>query len=231
MAAKLYIRYIISNSTNDGEKYKIMFVDDNQLFRKQIRFVFDKIKNAEIIAEAANGKECIDLIDKYLVDIVLMDISMPEMDGISATKMLLTKGSDVKVVAISAFDMHDYIFGMMNAGAKGYLIKGLPDDELQKAIESVMNGKTYFSEGVLRSIRSNIPKAKKTSESMVELNELEYRVLDFVCNGKSSFHIATELQISIDEVENIKKELRKKTSVQSDIQLIMYSIQNNLIDV
>ena len=120
---------------------EIIIVDDHEIFRKGLAMVINKLKNTKIVAEAANGEEFLELIDKINVDIVFMDIEMPKLNGIEATKLALKKYPKLKIVALSMFGEEEYLLNMVDAGAKGFLLKNISKEDLYRAIQLISDGK------------------------------------------------------------------------------------------
>jgi len=214
------------------EKYKIVIVDDHDILRDGIKFVLTQTLQANIIAEARNGKEFLDLLDNYQPDIVLMDIAMPEMDGIEATKEALKKYPELKIIALTMFGDEEYYFKMVHAGARGFVLKKTGINELEAAIETVLRGENYFSNELLRNIILNVnsPKIHRAVGSVhVNLTKRELEILQLICNGMSNIEIADLLHISHKTVDGHRNNLLTKTCSKNTVQLVMYAIKNQLI--
>jgi len=213
-------------------KCNIIIVDDHDILRDGIKFVLTQTLQANIIAEARNGKEFLDLLDNYQPDIVLMDIAMPEMDGVEATKMALKKYPDLKIIALSMWGDEEYYFKMVHAGARGFVLKKTGINELEAAIETVLRGENYFSNELLRNIILNVnsPKIHRAVGSVhVNLTKRELEILQLICNGMSNIEIADLLHISHKTVDGHRNNLLTKTCSKNTVQLVMYAIKNQLI--
>jgi len=219
----------------ENKKYKLMLVDDHKLFRDGLKFVINQMDNLEVVAEASNGVEFLELLDKQEVDLVLMDISMPELDGIEATRQATAKYPGIKILVISMFCDEEYYYQMVQAGVMGFVLKEFGKNELESAINAVINGENYFSQKLLRDIILNLNtpnKAKKLqNEPDTKLTKRELEVLKLICEGLSNAQIAEKLFISIRTVEGHKSNLISKTGVKNTISLVMYALKNNLVDV
>lgn len=217
------------------KKYKLMLVDDHKLFRDGLKFVINQMDNLEVVAEASNGAEFLDLLDKNEVDLVLMDISMPELDGIEATKIATAKYPGIKILVISMFCDEEYYYQMVQAGVMGFVLKEFGKNELENAISAVLAGESYFSQKLLRDIILNLnspSKARKLqNDPDTKLTKRELEVLKLICEGLSNAQIADKLFISIRTVEGHKSNLISKTGVKNTISLVMYALKNNLVDV
>jgi len=238
-----------------NKKQKIIIVDDHQMFRDGLKFLLSNVEFVEVINEAENGLQFLEILDKQLPDIVLMDISMPEMDGVTATKIALEKYPDIKIIALSMFGDEEYYYKMIHAGVKGFVLKESGSHELVEAIESVMNDNNYFSQELLRNIIISINNPKtpegeeiqdvqqmsqeqlivnekiedETEDAKISKRELE--VLQYVCIGLSPAEIGEKLNISKRTVEGHKSSLLAKTSSKNVVNLIMYAIKNKLVTI
>jgi len=216
------------------QKYKIVIVDDHDILRDGLKYTLTQIDFADVIAEARNGKEFLQIIENIVPDVVLMDIAMPEMDGIEATKDVLKKYPDLKIIALTMFGDEEYYFKMVHAGARGFVLKKSGIDELEKAIVAVVNGENYFSNELLRNIIVNITahKFKNTSAgNQVNITKREEEILQLLCNGLSKNEIAEKLHLSIKTIENHKNSLLSKTNSKNTVSLVMYAIKNKIVEL
>lgn len=217
-----------------SKKYKIVLVDDHTILRNTLKFTLSQLGFAEVVAEASNGKEFLELLENVKPDIVLMDIAMPEMDGLEATKQALTKIPDLKIIALTMFGDQEYYFKMIHAGASGFVLKKSGIDELEMAIKSVAGGQNYFSNEILRNIIINIGDNKLrnvVSGSAVKLTKRETQVLIEICNGLSNNEISELLYISPKTVEGHRNNLLAKTNSKNTANLVMYAIKHKLVEV
>jgi DNA-binding NarL/FixJ family response regulator len=216
-------------------KHKVILVDDHKLFRDGLKFVINQIDDLEVVAEASNGNEFLEILKTQEVDIVLMDISMPELDGIQATKMANELYPGIKILVISMFCDEEYYYQMVKAGVMGFVLKESGKNELEEAIKSVLNGETFFSQKLLRDIIFNLhePSTIKNTHKDQEfvLTKRESEILKNICEGYSNTQIAEKLFISIRTVEGHKSNLINKTGVKNTISLVMYALKNNLVNL
>ena len=217
------------------KKFKVILVDDHKLFRDGLKFVINQIDDLEVVAEASNGNEFLEILKTQEVDIVLMDISMPELDGIQATKMANELYPGIKILVISMFCDEEYYYQMVKAGVMGFVLKESGKNELEEAIKSVLNGETFFSQKLLRDIIFNLhePSTIKSTHKDQEfvLTKRESEILKNICEGYSNTQIAEKLFISIRTVEGHKSTLINKTGVKNTISLVMYALKNNLVNL
>ncbi|MFN2394730.1 MAG: response regulator [Bacteroidales bacterium] len=220
----------------DKKKLKIMIVEDQHIFRKGLIMLLKEIPGVEIFGEASNGQEFLEMIKDDQPDIVLMDIQMPVMNGIEATQKAIEDYPTLKIVAISMFGEEEYLVSMIEAGIKGFLLKTVEEDELQKAIELVSENKNYFSDELLPVLtHSLVSKKSKASgpepELREELTKREVEVLNLICKGFTIKEIADQLFISQRTVDGHKANLFRKTGVDSSVKLVTFAIRNNLYKV
>jgi DNA-binding NarL/FixJ family response regulator len=213
---------------------KLILVDDHDILRKGLKVILSQLQFAEIIGEARNGKEFLQLMETLQPDIVLMDIAMPEMDGIEATKTILKIQPDLKIIALTMFGDEEYYFKMIHAGARGFVLKESDLDELQEAITTVMEGESFFSKELLRSLIVNISDNKFRKDidtNPTNLTKREIEILQQICKGNSNNEIADIMSISPKTVETHRNHLLSKTNSKNTVALVMYAIINKLIIV
>jgi DNA-binding NarL/FixJ family response regulator len=217
------------------KKNKVILVDDHKLFRDGLKFVINQMDDFEVVAEASNGQDFLDTLEHQPADIVLMDISMPELDGVEATRQATAKYPGLKVLVVSMYCDEEYYYQMIQAGVMGFILKESGQSELERAIRSVMNGENYFSQKLLKDIILNMQtpgKAKKIqTEEDTKLTRRETEILKLICEGYTNAQIAEKLFISIRTVEGHKSNLISKTGVKNTISLVMYALRNNVVKV
>ena len=204
----------------------LVIVDDHIIFRKGLRAVLDEITNIKVIGEASNGHELFDILKKNEVDIVFMDIKMPVMDGIEATKKAREKYPNLKIIALTMHEEIGYFNKMIDAGANGFLLKKTTKDELEKAIKKVMMDDNYFSEEFISSIsKHNISKNK----SKIKLSDREMEILELICRGYSNPEISKYLGISQRTIDGHRGRLFEKTGAKNAPNLVMFAVKNGLV--
>lgn len=212
-------------------KIKIILVDDHQMFRDGLKFVLNQITEFEVIGTAANGREYLKLLETTLPDVVLMDIGMPVMDGIEATQKTTEKYPGVHVIALSMFSDQEYYHKMVAAGVKGFLIKEAGIDELEKAIKAIHQGRSYFSQELLRNIIVSISNTRVAFRESHHLTKREEEVLRMICKGYSTKEISDLLFISQKTVEGHKTNLLSKTNSKNTLNLMLYALRNKLVEI
>ncbi|MCK5822848.1 MAG: response regulator transcription factor [Bacteroidales bacterium] len=209
----------------------VIIVDDHTLFRNGLKILLNNFENIKIVGEASDGKEYLDKINTIKSDIVLMDINMPVMDGIEATKKSLEKFPDQKIIALSMYGDAEYYYKMIDAGVKGFLLKNSDITEVVDAIEKVNVGENYFSQELLYNVVKNINPAEKIKNQQIKLSKRELEVLEQICKGLSNQEIADVLSISKRTVDKHRANLLSKTQSKNTASLVMYAIENKLVDM
>jgi DNA-binding NarL/FixJ family response regulator len=210
------------------EKLKIFIVDDHEFFRNGLKMVINRMKFAKVIGEAANGKEFLEAISKQEPDIVLIDIQMPLMNGIEATRLALEEFPDLKIVALTMFDDEEYIQSMIDAGAKGFLLKNITKEILDQALHAIQSGKNYYSPELFDFFTKKVVSEPRSDEE-VQFTRREKEVLQLICDGLNNKEIADKLFISERTVVGHKSNLLAKTNCKSSVGLLSYAIKNRLV--
>jgi len=209
---------------------RISIVDDHQLFRDGLKFLLSGWDFVDDVFVSENGDEFLKNIESMLPDVVLMDIEMPGTNGIDTTIACLEKHPDIKVIALSMYGNENYYTGMIDAGAKGFLLKNSRFENVQRAITEVINGNNYFSPEILNGIVRNLSK-KKTSPDNSELTSREIEVLYNICKGLSNQEIANNLNLSKRTVDKHRENILLKTQSGNTAQMVVYAIKNKLFEI
>jgi DNA-binding NarL/FixJ family response regulator len=207
---------------------KVIIADDHVIFRKGLFTILNEINNVKVVGEAVNGNELLDLLKKTPADVILMDIKMPKMDGIEATRRVRAQYPDVRVIALTMHEEISYFNKMMEAGASGFLLKKTNQDELEKAIHAVHGDGTYFSEEFLSSVDKHQapPPIQRTD---VVFTDREREVLELICKGLSNPEISKLLGLSQRTIDGHRARLFEKTGAKNAPHLVMFAIRNGLI--
>ena len=210
-------------------KKRILLADDHTIFRQGVRKMLEEETDFEIVAEAENGRKALRIINEQHVDVVVMDISMPDLNGIEATRQIMHDSPDARVVALSMHEDHNYVSQMLQAGASAYLIKGADISDLVRAIRSVLEGHAFLSPQIAGYVVDTYSgKIKNAAVSMAELSGREREIVQLIAEGKSSKEIAGELFISAGTVEKHRKNIMEKLNLHSIAELTRYAIKNGL---
>lgn len=212
------------------EKIRIALADDHQLFRNGLKILLGGYPEFEVVAEASNGTELLKVLENCPTDIVLMDINMPEMDGVEATSRISRQIPEVFVIALSMYGEEEYYYRMVEAGAKGFILKDSDISDVHDAIIAVHRGGNYFSQELLYHVIRRI-KNREHEDKSSSLSRREKEILLKICEGLSNHEIAEELFISKRTVDKHRANLLAKTGSKNTASLILYAIKNRLIEV
>lgn len=212
---------------------RIAIVDDHDIVRDGIKILLEDEPGFEIVGEAKNGKEAVALCKENEIDLAIMDITMPEMDGIEATKIIKDKHPDVKILALTMLSEDQHIRKMIKAGASGYILKSSGKEELIKAINSIINGQHYFSDDATQSILKELvnPEVTKINDPEdINITDRELEILKLIVEEYTNQEIADELYISVRTVDAHRRNLLQKTGAKNTAGLVKYAIKNHLFD-
>jgi len=212
------------------KKINIYVVDDHSLFREGLKFLLSQLDFVDEIYEAENGLDFVKGIKEKNVDVALLDIEMPGMNGTEAAKKALEIHPGIKIIAVSMYSDESYYATMIEAGVNGFLLKNSNFTEVKKAITDVLEGRNYFSMEILQSIvnRMNDRSAGKTD---YELTERETEVLSLICKGCSNQEIADILSISKRTVDKHRENLLLKTQSKNTANLVVFAIKNGYYSI
>lgn len=219
------------------KKINIAIADDEELFRKGIRFLLEKESNFNISYEAENGKNLINFITytKKVPDVILMDLKMPEINGVEATKIIHKKNPDIKIIALTSYGGKSFITNMIDVGASSYLLKNTSPKMMIFTINKVYEKGFYYDEKVLKIIHENIISSRgkriKSDLDKKLLSKREIDVLELICEQKTTSEIAEKLFISPRTVEGHRNNLLLKTQSKNVAGLVIYGIQKKIIEV
>jgi DNA-binding NarL/FixJ family response regulator len=214
-----------------SDRVRVMLVDDDDLMRAGLRSVLSSDETIEVVGEAGDGREAVDRIRKLRPDLVLMDIRMPDLDGISATREVLAATPDVKVVVLTTFEQDDYIFDALSAGASGFLLKRTQPEELIAGIHTVASGDSLLSPSVTRRVIDRMagqPTPVDTSRRVDELTPREREVLELVARGLSNREIAKRFVIEESTVKTHVKRILMKLRLRDRVQAVIFAYENGL---
>jgi DNA-binding NarL/FixJ family response regulator len=216
-----------------SEKIKIIIVDDHAIFRGGVKSLLTQIPDFLVQNEAKTGMEFLNMLKSHKADIILMDISMPEMDGIEAAEKALEIYPDLKIIALSAYSDNIYYYKMIKAGVQGFVLKNSSVEELERAIKEVYSGQSYFPQNILKNIILKIDNTGIDSikNDNISLSQREKEVLQLICKGLKSNEIAKELFISPRTVDNHRNSLLFKTDTKNSAHLVMFAIKHHLVQI
>jgi DNA-binding NarL/FixJ family response regulator len=209
---------------------RILIADDHQMLREGLRAILERHENVEVVGEAGDGRTAVEMARALVPDVVAMDISMPDLNGVDATRQIKTENPAVKVIALSRHSNARYVRGMLEAGASGYVLKSGAYDELRRAVEAVSEGGHYLSPritGVV--IDTHLRAASEPQSSRSEaLGPREREIVQLLAEGHTSAEIARLLHISTRTVEGHRRNITRKLNVHSIAELTKYAIREGL---
>ena len=213
------------------KKIKLLLVDDHPVVRKGLHSCLANRDNLKIVGEAADGAESIQKAKELEPDIVLMDINMPGMDGLAVTETLRKESPKIKVLVLSMHSSRDYVLRIIKAGARGYVLKDAPTDELVNAIEAVNAGDAFFSPSVARIALNQYVAESDDRDPMSKLSDREKEVLVQISNGKSNKEIASLLGIGVRTIETHREHIMRKLDIHSVAGLTKFAIAHGLVSL
>ena len=214
-------------------KIKVVIADDHAVVREGVKLILSREPDIDIVGEAGNGREALDQIAKTKPHVVVMDISMPEMGGIEATKRVKDTWPKVNVLALTMHEDESYVFQLLKAGASGYVLKRGAAQDLVQAIRSAARGEAFLYPSVARSVLQDYLKRVETGEDRKRydgLTDREREILALIAEGLSNQEIATKLFISIKTVQTHRTHIMEKLDLHNRAQLVRYAIRKGLIE-
>ncbi|MBR3051496.1 MAG: response regulator transcription factor [Selenomonadaceae bacterium] len=214
---------------------KVLIADDQELIRESLKIILDVNSDIKVVGLAEDGRKVLDLLNKTLPDIILMDIRMPELDGVQCTKAVKKKFPDVKIIILTTFDDDEYVFYALKYGASGYLLKGCSVQELTSAIYTVMNGGSILNQGVITKVVKLFNQLAQTSitpeldeRDVKNLNRTERSIASLVGRGLSNKEIAETLFLSEGTIRNALSCALSKLNLRDRTQLAIWAVQTGL---
>lgn len=209
---------------------RILLADDHKITRQGLRSLLEKQQDMEVVAEAENGRIAVRLAAEMAPDVVIMDVTMPDLNGVEATRQIVETSPDIKVIALSMHSDATFVTEMLKSGAAGYLLKDCAFEELARAIRTVINDKTYLSPSISGVVVEDyIHRISKTEFSGFDvLTDREREVLQLIAEGSSTKQIAIKLHISIKTVETHRRQIMSKLGIHTIAELTKYAIRKGL---
>lgn len=209
---------------------RILLADDHQLFMDGLRMLIDRIDTCQVVGEARNGREVIHFLQHHTVDCVLIDVEMPELNGIDTTRLIKRDWPDVKVLAISMMGSFPTVQLMLKAGADGYLLKDTGKTELSKALESVAQGRIYISAALSPVLIHGVADRPLPADAYVEpLTRREREILRHIADGLTNEQIASQLCLARTTVDTHRKNILSKTGCKNSAALVRFAIEKKLV--
>jgi DNA-binding NarL/FixJ family response regulator len=211
---------------------RVLLADDQELVRSGFRLILELAQGIEIVAEAADGREAVRLAKELQPDVVLMDVRMPEVDGIEATRRLRQAGVDARVLVLTTFDLDEYVYAAVRAGASGFLLKDAPREQLVAAVQTVARGEALLAPAITQRLIERFvarPPASEVAPALGELSARELEVLQLVARGLSNAEIAAELVVGEATVKTHVARVLRKLDVRDRVQAVVYAYESGLV--
>jgi DNA-binding NarL/FixJ family response regulator len=207
---------------------KVLLADDHALVREGFRMILEAQKDIQIVGQAGNGREAVELAAKLHPDVVVMDVAMPELNGIEGTRRILESSPRTRVLALSMHKDAVYVREVLRAGARGYLLKDSGDADLVAAVRAIAKGEGYLSPSVSESVLSDY--RRHVTDPLDLLSSREREVLQMIAEGKTNKEIATSLNLSVYTVEAHRGRVMEKLNLHSTSELVRFALRSGLID-
>lgn len=210
---------------------RILIADDHHVVRRGLAFFLKTQKEIEIIGEAGNGREAVELARTLKPDLILMDLVMPEMDGIQATKMIKTEIPEIKIMMLTSFSDQDHVIPALEAGASGYQLKDIEPDELINCIKKIMSGENQLHPKATSHLLANLSNKESNERNLIDqLTKRELDVLREIARGKSNKEIASSLFITEKTVKTHVSNLLSKLELADRTQAALFAVKNHLVE-
>ena len=213
---------------------RIIIADDHEIYRDGFKVMLKKQSAIELIGETDNGEDLIQMAHHLKPDVVITNIKLPGLDGIRAAKQITSEMPDVGIIALSVFDDEAFIIDMLEAGAKGYLMKNAEKDEMINAIKTVHKGQNYFCNLISRKLTKMLAESSyhpHKKNAKLELTERELTVMKLICQELSNKEIATELKLSVRTVEGYREKIQEKIGARNTAGIVIYAIRNKVFAI
>ena len=211
---------------------KVLIVDDHGIVRTGLKLLLDRFDDMEVVGEAADGREAVELAQKLEPNIVLMDVAMPNLNGLDATAQIVKDNDKVAVIILSMYADESYVVRALDAGAKGFLLKDHADEDIERAIRSVATGRPFFSPSIAQALLEDyvrLMRDRSVSDSYDLLTEREREVLQLLAEGKSNKEAAAVLKLSPYTVETHRTNLMQKLGLHNTAEIVLYAVRKAII--
>jgi DNA-binding NarL/FixJ family response regulator len=213
-------------------KIRILLADDHGVVRKGLRFLLERQPEMEVVSEAGNGREAVKLADELKPDVVIMDIAMPQLNGIEATSQIMKRNPETGVIILSMYSDEGYLVRTLTAGAKGYLLKDSAETDLVRAVQAVAKKKPFFSPAITKTLLEDYMRRlqqKGVQDSYDLLTEREKEILQLLAEGRSNKEVAVLLNLSAYTVETHRTHLMQKLDLHSTAEIVLYAVRKKII--
>ena len=210
---------------------KIVIADDHEIFRDGLKLMLQKQEDIFVAAEACDGRQLIEMVKQTLPDVVITDVKMPNLDGVAATKYLTEHYPTIGIIALTMFDEEDLIIDMLEAGAKGYLLKNADKTEIIEAVHTVASNEPHYCRFTSKKLAAMVAKSKfnpHLKKEKPEFTEREQEIIRHICNGLTNKEIAENIFLSVRTIEGLRLKIMEKMNVKNTAGIIVYAIREHL---
>ncbi|HEY6260346.1 MAG TPA: response regulator transcription factor [Nitrospiraceae bacterium] len=209
---------------------RVVLADDHVLIRAGLRALLHSLPNIEVIGEASDGHEAVDVIARHQPDVVIMDIGMPGLNGVDSTRRIVKQCPGTRVIILSMHANEEYVGRALEAGARGYLLKGAEPAELELVLKAVMRGETYLSPSIAKHlVQDYLSHRKEKTQPLPDLTTRQREVLQLIAEGCSTKDIANKLKLSVKTVDTHRSELMHRLDIHDVAGLVRYAIRTGLV--
>ena len=211
---------------------RILIADDHGIVRTGLKLLFERMTDITVVGEASNGREAVSLATQLRPDVVVMDVGMPLLNGLEATAQIVRWSEDIKVIILSMYTDESYVVRALEAGAKGYLLKDHADDDMERAVRSVMVGRPFFSPSIASALLNDhvrLLRERRVKDSYDLLTDREREVLQLLAEGKSNKEAAAVLHLSPYTVETHRTNLTQKLGLHNTAEIVLYAVRKGII--
>lgn len=213
-------------------KLKVLLADDHGIVRKGLRFILEREGEVEVVGEASDGREALKLAEELNPDVVVMDVAMPNLNGIQAAAQLVKKNPKIGIIMLSMYSDEAYLVRALSAGAKGYLLKDSAETDLLRAVESVSQGKPFFSPAIAQTLLEDYMRRlqqQNLQDSYDLLTDREKEILQLLAEAKSNKEVAALLNLSLYTVETHRTHIMQKLNLHNTAEIVLYAMRKKII--
>ncbi len=213
-------------------RIRVLLADDHAVVRKGLRFLLERQPEMEVVGEAADGREAVRLAEEFKPTVVVMDIGMPQLNGIEATAQIVKRSPQTSVIMLSVHSDETYLLRALSAGAKGYLLKDSAEDDLVRAVQVVAQGKPFFSPAIAQTLLEDYMRflqQRGLKDSYDLLTDREKQILQLLAEGKSNKEVAALLNLSLYTVETHRTHLMQKLNLHNTAEIVLYAVRKKII--
>ncbi len=213
-------------------RIQVLLADDHGIVRKGLRFLLERHEEIEVVGESSNGRETVELFEKLKPGVVIMDIGMPQLNGIDATARIIHLDSRAGVIILSMHSDESYIVRALGAGAKGYLLKDSAEEDVVRAVQTVSQGRPFFSPQIVQTLLEDYVRhlqQRGLQDSYDLLTEREREILQLLAEGNSNKEVATALDLSVYTVERHRTNLMQKLNLHNTAEIVLYAVRKKII--